>query len=319
MTCDEREAATSAQYAQPCEAPGPVLDNAARLPAVRALLLVTLALGIGGAVPALLAFHDDVFTQDDIRQKLPPLARQKISDLEAERDNLNTEMARIETVLRSLPPGSAEYSQLTRSRQAIEEGLKKKTVPLQFYGYMGSQSPQFYYPLFLLMLGTLVFIVRPSVPSRRNHRWRTSAITIGSLGSRIGRRHESPRRRGPGERGDEDDEEREVAKPRHAPVVQRGGRRATGRRREGRPAAGDARGHACSMSAVPVAGQAVEEEQVYRFRRSDLSLDDLKSAIWEAVAFGTPVPGRCSSSVAVRVCLAMASVGGHGAEVPRGQ
>lgn len=138
---------------------------------LRGLLLVTLALIIGSGIPALLAYYGDVFTQEEIYQKLPSKARDAIAQFRKEQEQTNTQIARIDVTLGAASPGSEAHHRLLESRQALRASQKDKIVPLQYYGYMGSQSPQFYYPLFYFTLGALVFLLRPSgfAPFRRRN------------------------------------------------------------------------------------------------------------------------------------------------------
>jgi hypothetical protein len=147
---------------------------------LRGLVLVTLALIIGSGIPALLAYYGDVFTQEEIYQKLPSKARDTIAQFRKEQEQTNTQIARIDVTLGAAPPGSEAHHRLLESRQALRAAQKDRIVPLQYYGYMGSQSPQFYYPLFYFTLGALVFLLRPSgfAPFRRR-KLQTMIITVG--------------------------------------------------------------------------------------------------------------------------------------------
>lgn len=151
---------------------------------LRGLLLVSFALIIGSGIPALLAYYGDVFTQEEVYQKLPSKARDTIVQVKKEQEQMSLQITRIDAALGAASPGSEAHHRLLESRQALRVAQKDKPMPLQYYGYMGSQSPQFYFPLFFLTLGALAFLLKPSgfVPFRRR-KLQTVIIAVGIYAS----------------------------------------------------------------------------------------------------------------------------------------
>ncbi len=142
--------------------------------------VVVCAIVLGTVMPAVLAHHDGVFFQSEIKAKLPPIAAKTLRAFEADVAAMQSHLDRIDRALASVQAGTQDHHVLLETRLQMSAALAAKSQPIQYFAFIKTPSSHLYFPLFFLTLGTLTVLARPPVQfsRRRSEALRTIPVAL---------------------------------------------------------------------------------------------------------------------------------------------